>query len=209
MMTALKITADKIAITTACPTPADNNTAQTYRLIANPTALSEHVGKKLELVGTIDKTSTPDPKECEIPASAKERSLRGLPPARVPRAARTGVLRILLGLWAVVVYVAYVLGKTPPPTSQPLSNILVFNVAGRTSSAIALVGQAQPIAASLSPDGTLLYVAATDGNVHVVDTQTASDIQQVTFTQDPATLLGGLCSGVTTTCKPNLIAARP
>jgi hypothetical protein len=105
--------------------------------------------------------------------------------------------------------VAYVLGKTPPPTSQPLSNILVFNVAGRTSSAIALVGQAQPIAATLSPDGTLLYVAATDGNVHVVDTQTASDIQQVTFTQDPATLLGGLCSGVTTTCKPNLIAARP
>jgi hypothetical protein len=105
--------------------------------------------------------------------------------------------------------VAYVIGKTPPPSSQPLSDILVFNVAGRTSSAIALVGQAQPIAATLSPDGTLLYVAATDGNVHIVDTQTPSDIQQVTFTQDPATLLGGLCSGVTTACKPNLIAARP
>src|SRR5262249_10847682 len=34
--------------------------------------------------------------------------------------------------------VAYVLGKTLAPSSQPLSDILVFNVAGRTSSAIAL-----------------------------------------------------------------------
>jgi hypothetical protein len=104
---------------------------------------------------------------------------------------------------------AYVLGQTQPPNRQPLSDILVFNIAGRTSSAIALVGSAQPIQAALSPDGTLLYVAATDGQVHVVDTQTASDIQQVTFTQDPATLLGGLCSGVTGTCKPNLMAVRP
>jgi hypothetical protein len=104
---------------------------------------------------------------------------------------------------------AYVLGQTQPPNSQPLSDILVFNIAGRTSSAIALVGSAQPLQATLSPDGTILYVAATDGQVHIVDTQTASDIQQVTFTQDPATLLGGLCSGVTVTCKPNLIAVRP
>ncbi|HET6955755.1 MAG TPA: hypothetical protein VFI56_04215 [Vicinamibacterales bacterium] len=57
----------KFILTGASATPADTNTAQTYRLIANPTALSEHVGKKLELVGTIDKTSTPDPKD---PAAA-------------------------------------------------------------------------------------------------------------------------------------------
>jgi len=57
----------KFILTGASATPADNNAAQTYRLIANPTALSEHVGKKLELVGTIDKTSTPDPKD---PAAA-------------------------------------------------------------------------------------------------------------------------------------------
>jgi hypothetical protein len=104
---------------------------------------------------------------------------------------------------------AYVLGQTQPPNSQPLSDILVFNIAGRTSSAIALVGSAQPLQATLSPDGTVLYVAATDGEVHVVDTQTANDIQQVTFTQDPATLLAGLCTGVTGTCRPNLIAVRP
>jgi len=57
----------KFILTGASATPADTNTAQPYRLIANPTALSEHVGKKLELVGTIDKTSTPDPKD---PAAA-------------------------------------------------------------------------------------------------------------------------------------------
>lgn len=42
----------------ATPSPADAATPasakQTYRLIANPAALAEHVGKKLELTGTID-----------------------------------------------------------------------------------------------------------------------------------------------------------
>lgn len=45
-------------------------TAQTYRLIANPTALSEHVGKKLELTGTIDASSTADPKDPSAAAPA-------------------------------------------------------------------------------------------------------------------------------------------
>jgi len=33
--------------------PTSKETAQTYRLLANPTALSPHVGKKLELTGTV------------------------------------------------------------------------------------------------------------------------------------------------------------
>jgi hypothetical protein len=45
-------------------------TAQTYRLIANPTALSEHVGKKLELTGTIDASSAADPKDPSAAAPA-------------------------------------------------------------------------------------------------------------------------------------------
>jgi hypothetical protein len=60
----------KFILTGASATPADAATAQTYRLIANPTALSEHVGKKLELVGTIDTTSTPDPKDPSAAAPA-------------------------------------------------------------------------------------------------------------------------------------------
>ena len=42
--------------TTAAPTPpaASAPAAQTYRLIANPAALSPHIGKKLELTGTLE-----------------------------------------------------------------------------------------------------------------------------------------------------------
>ena len=61
----------KFILTGATATPAEAASgAQTYRLIANPTALTEHVGKKLELVGTIDKTSTPDPKDPSAAAPA-------------------------------------------------------------------------------------------------------------------------------------------
>jgi hypothetical protein len=42
--------------TTAPPpaTPSASSSSQTYRLVANEAALSPHVGKKLELTGTID-----------------------------------------------------------------------------------------------------------------------------------------------------------
>jgi hypothetical protein len=61
----------KFILTAASASPADASaTAQTYRLIANPTALSEHVGKKLELVGTLDPASTADPKDPSAAAPA-------------------------------------------------------------------------------------------------------------------------------------------
>jgi hypothetical protein len=61
----------KFVLTGASATPADaSNSAETYRLIANPTALTAHVGKKLELTGTIDKNSTADPKDPSASAPA-------------------------------------------------------------------------------------------------------------------------------------------
>jgi hypothetical protein len=70
----------KFILTAATLAPADStnppstastpSTAQTYRLIANPTALTEHVGKKLELTGTLDPTSTADPKDPSAAAPA-------------------------------------------------------------------------------------------------------------------------------------------
>jgi len=60
----------KFVLTGASASPADTATAQTYRLIANPTALSDHVGKKLELTGTLDPNSTPDPKDPSASAPA-------------------------------------------------------------------------------------------------------------------------------------------
>ena len=84
-----------------------------------------------------------------------------------------------------------------------LTSILVFNIANQTSSAIALAANATPIQESLSIDGTLLYVTASDGLVHVIDTVASDDIQQISF---PENFCGG---GVTFTCKPDLIAVKP
>jgi hypothetical protein len=90
-----------------------------------------------------------------------------------------------------------------------LGSVLVFNVGNQTSSAIPLSGDAIPIQASLTAGGTRLYIAAADGQVHVLDTQSGSDIQQISFPRDAATLQGGLCVGVTSTCNPDLIAVKP
>ena len=70
-------------------------------------------------------------------------------------------------------------------------------------------GDAIPVRASLTPDGSRLYVAATDRQVHILDTQNGSDIQQLSFPTDATTLLSGFCSGVTFTCNPDLIAVKP
>jgi hypothetical protein len=87
--------------------------------------------------------------------------------------------------------------------------VLVFNIFNQTSSAIPMSGGAIPIQAALTPDGTRLYIAATDGQVHILDTQSGADIQQISFPTDATTLLSGLCSGVTFTCNPDLIAVKP
>jgi hypothetical protein len=87
--------------------------------------------------------------------------------------------------------------------------VLVFNILNQTSSAIPMSGDAIPVRASLTPDGSRLYVAATDGQVHILDTQNGSDLQQLSFPTDATTLLSGLCSGVTFTCNPDLIAVKP
>jgi hypothetical protein len=90
-----------------------------------------------------------------------------------------------------------------------LGSVLVFNIGNQTSSAIPLSGDAIPIQASLTADGNLLYIAAADGQVHVLDTQAGGDVRQISFPTDASTLQGGLCTGVTFTCNPDLIAVKP
>jgi len=90
-----------------------------------------------------------------------------------------------------------------------LGSVLVFNIGNQTSSAIPLAGDAIPVQASLTADGNLLYIAAADGKVHVLDTQAGGDIQQISFPIDASTLTGGFCNGVTFTCNPDLIAVKP
>lgn len=77
---------------------------------------------------------------------------------------------------------AYILGNSsagPPPSRLPF--VMVFNVNTQAASALSLSNSATPLSASLSPDGTLLFVGADDGAVHVIDTTSGLDTQQVKF----------------------------
>lgn len=74
---------------------------------------------------------------------------------------------------------AYILADSTPGSRLPF--IMVFNVNRQTSSALSLSNSATPLSAALAPDGKLLFVGANDGTVHVIDTTSGLDTQQVTF----------------------------
>jgi len=83
----------------------------------------------------------------------------------------------------------------------------VFNIPGQTSAAISLFGSPMPLSESLTPDGTELWVGASDGTVHVVSTVAGGDTRQISFPQ-------GLCQNSVgqpfpITCNPDLIAVKP
>jgi len=100
-------------------------------------------------------------------------------------------------------------GSTAYVISGSVPKVIIFNISGHTSSSIALTGGATPIRATLTPDGTLLYVAANDGQVHLLSTVANSDILQISFPPGTTSQPTGLCSGVTFTCLPDLIAVEP
>ncbi len=76
---------------------------------------------------------------------------------------------------------AYILGQSPGPPPSRLPFVMVFNVNTQTSSVLSLSNNATPLSASLSTDGKLLFVGADDGTLHVIDTSSGFDTQQVTF----------------------------
>jgi trimeric autotransporter adhesin len=81
--------------------------------------------------------------------------------------------------------------------TNELGSVLVYNISDQTTSAVGLVNNATPLAAGLSPDGNALYVGASDGEIHVVDTPTGIDIQQISLPTTVANPLGEFCTGVT------------
>jgi len=99
-------------------------------------------------------------------------------------------------------------GATAYILSPDLNGILVFHIGAETSSSFSLTGNPIPLAASLTPDGTLLFVGASDGTVHEIQTATGADIAQIQFPL-------GLClnsagqqfTGIT--CNPDLVAVKP
>ncbi len=99
-------------------------------------------------------------------------------------------------------------GSTAYIVTPDFNSILVFNIGAQTSSAIPLVGRGFPLHASLTPDGSQLYVGSSDGTLHVLQTDIGTDIQQISF---PASLCqttaGQPFPGVT--CNPDLVAVKP
>ncbi len=74
--------------------------------------------------------------------------------------------------------VAYIFGET---SGLPFPFIMVFDIQTRTSSLLSLANNAVPLSAGLSPAGDFLFVGANDEAVHVIDTTSGLDTQQVTF----------------------------
>jgi hypothetical protein len=98
-------------------------------------------------------------------------------------------------------------GSTAYVLTSNLNSVLAFNIPGQNSFAIPLVGNPTPLSASLTPDGTLLFVGASDGMLHIVSTAAGGDTQQLPFPQ-------GLCQNSVgkpfpITCNPDLIAVKP
>ncbi len=105
---------------------------------------------------------------------------------------------------------AYILADNT--SNQPLGTILTFNISNQTSSSIALAGNAVPLQASLTPDAAELYVGASDGTAHVINTVVGGDFAQINF---PQGAFNTLCPSQTpntappATCNADLVAVRP
>lgn len=87
-----------------------------------------------------------------------------------------------------------------------IGNVLVYNIAGQSTSFIPLVGNNSPLAGALAPDGQTLFVTTNDGTLHFVNTIAGGDVQQVSV---PASSLCAVPSGPSPACLPDLLAVRP
>jgi hypothetical protein len=103
--------------------------------------------------------------------------------------------------------------------------VLLFDVNNGTTSSIPLANSASPIAASASPDGSRVFVAACDqydstqnppvcsvASVHIVNTVNQADIQQVQYVDASDNNDRNMCNNggnPAPQCLPNLIAVKP
>ena len=87
-----------------------------------------------------------------------------------------------------------------------VGNVLVYNIAGQSTSSIPLAGNNAPLAGALAPDGQTLFVSTSDGTIHFVNTVAGGDVQQVSV---PSSALCAVPSGPSPACLPNLLAVKP
>jgi len=92
--------------------------------------------------------------------------------------------------------------------SPDLKGIVVFEVGAQITSTLSLSGNATPLQAAVTADGSLLLVGAADGMLHEIQTATGADVAQVQFPLglclNPA---GQRFPGVT--CNPDLVTVKP
>ena len=89
--------------------------------------------------------------------------------------------------------------------------VIAFNLDTQITSEISLSDTAAPLSAALSAAGDVLFVGAADGQVHVIDTASQTDIQQVPLTFPDSSLCigqGSPATQVAITCNPDLIVAH-
>ena len=84
---------------------------------------------------------------------------------------------------------------------------MIYSFNSQSVNAIPLSGGAAPVAADMTVDGTLLYVAGTDGILHELNTALALDVMEIPFAQLPNSTNNFCFQNFT--CALNLVAARP
>ena len=87
------------------------------------------------------------------------------------------------------------------------NSILVYNFSTGATTGIPLVNNATPTAADITADGTLIYVAGSDGLLHQVSTVLAIDQNQISFQPLPNST-NGFCFNANN-CQLDLLAVRP
>jgi hypothetical protein len=98
--------------------------------------------------------------------------------------------------------------------ASDLSNILAYNFVSNSTSGIPLVSATgtpvSPVTASMTVDGTLIYVAGSDGQLHEVSTTAGMDLMQIAF-PNLTDVNNPFCSsgGATVPCNLNFVAVKP
>ena len=85
--------------------------------------------------------------------------------------------------------------------------VLAYNFNTNSTSKIPLVNNATPVAADITVDGSLIYVAGSDGLLHELNTALAFDQNQTSFS--PLVNSSNSFCYTGTNCALNLVAVKP
>jgi hypothetical protein len=90
------------------------------------------------------------------------------------------------------------------------SSVLVYDFNTNSVAGISFANNASPVSADITVDGTLIYVAGSDGMLHEVSTTSAVDLLQISFTI-PSRFSTPFCSLDPTSgpCKLDVVAVKP